>query len=959
MTNTGMFSWKKTDSGFLFQVQSEGSIVPPSQWSKLLLFSGEIPVVVDPLFRSNTEVAPPSITDSGIECSDSFIAMLTEFEVQKLSLPHVSHVRVKISANGLISQPGFTLSYRLLTPEGRPLMGAKISGLFLSLRGKNELLLDPFYSIIKKIDEFNEASPSDRDERFIRWGEIKELLPDESIVDGQLQDITICRADRVTLDVKEHGVFNPLLIKPNSDKDWDIQGQSDVEYAIPKARQAQFEDQFKSWSTTRSNYAIGNGVYVVLPKRVQKVLNVIKDIQTRDSQERLAFVSNPHKVINERLKQDDHPEDLEAIFVETPDFISQRIDTIGIWSPKLCAYVVKREGNWVPDDNERLFFPIDDLLVNFTIDEMKRLLDEVNIALDAEISEIYFEEQRVPISLETKNLLIRMLRPFKKPEGIPDTPLEVIAPILKDNIEDVEFSIIKHQPRPTISRLPHSLKTKSLYQHQEIGVNWLAEHWESGSIGALLADDMGLGKTIQALAFLASVKDLMNKNQYPTKPFLVVAPSGLLKNWRDEASLHIEEDALGETFEAFGTQMRSIRDYSTVERNSILTGSGWVLTTYETLRDKIKYFLSIDWGVTIFDEAQKIKNPVSRVTEMAKSLSSDFTLMLTGTPVENELKDLWCIVDTAQPGLFGSLSHFHNEFVKPAESDPTEARRLKALLVEKSSPPLMLRRLKHDHLDGLPEKYIHEIPRVMPELQALEYENIVRDAQFEKGLAGGVLETIQKIRRASLIAEDFDGNGITDGVVKRSARLSALIEILDDINKKGEKALIFCEVIDVQEYLAGYLQHRYQMQSRPRRINGSVDGNTRKQYVDEFQRGADGEFDVMLLSPKAGGVGLTITAANHVIHLTRWWNPAVEDQSTDRAFRIGQIRDVHVYLPIAIHPKYKEGSFDANLNRLLNKKRHLSYNALMPGTVTSSEIGSLISQNIISSELEEENTDYI
>ncbi|MDF4887215.1 SNF2-related protein, partial [Vibrio parahaemolyticus] len=132
----------------------------------------------------------------------------------------------------------------------------------------------------------------------------------------------------------------------------------------------------------------------------------------------------------------------------------------------------------------------------------------------------------------------------------------------------------------------------------------MAEHWESGSIGALLADDMGLGKTMQALAFLASVKDLMNKNQYPTKPFLVVAPSGLLKNWRDEASLHIEEDALGETFEAYGTQMRSIRDYSTVERNSILTGSGWVLTTYETLRDKIKYFLSIDWGVTIFDEAQ-------------------------------------------------------------------------------------------------------------------------------------------------------------------------------------------------------------------------------------------------------------------------------------------------------------------------------------------------------------------
>ncbi|MDW3048242.1 DEAD/DEAH box helicase [Vibrio sp. Vb1554] len=947
MTRTAQLTWQKTEDAFLFQVKQDGIVLPPCQWSKFNLTADETPVVIDPLFRTSYEYSSPQVTESGILCPDDFIATLTELETQKLCLPPVSHARVKIVAKGLISQPGFQLSYRLMTPEGRPIMGAKISGITLKLRGQTELILDPLYSIITKIDQFNSINISDRDERFVRWGEIKELLPDDSVVDGQLQDITICRADRVTLDIKEHGLFNPLLIKPNPTKDWDIQGQSDVEYAIPKARQTQFEDQFKTWSTTRSNYAIGSGVYVVLPPRVQKVLNVIKDYQTKDSQERLAFVSNPHKIINERLNQEDNPEDLEAIFVETPDFISQRIDTIGVWSPKLCAYVAKREGDWVPDDDERLFFPIDDLLVNFTIDEMKRLLGEVNKALDDEIAEISFEGQRVPVSLETKNLLIKMLKPFDEPEGPPDAPLDVVAPIVKDNIEEVEFEVIKHEARPKLPRLPKALKTKSLYEHQKFGVEWLAEHWESGSIGALLADDMGLGKTMQALAFLASVKELMNNNHYPTKPFLIVAPSGLLKNWRDEASLHIEEDGLGDVFEAFGAQIRDIKGYSVMERNSLLSGSGWILTTYETLRDKIKYFLSIDWGITIFDEAQKIKNPVSRMTEMAKSLSSDFTLMLTGTPVENELKDLWCIVDTAQPGLFGSLSQFHNEYAKPAESDPSEAKRLKSLLVEKSTPPLMLRRLKEDHLEGLPQKFIHQVAKPMPELQAAEYENIVRDAPLKRGMAGGVLETIQKIRRASLIAEEFDGNGITDGVVKRSARLTALIEILDKVHKSGEKALVFCEAIDVQEYLSGYLQHRYQLPSRPHRINGSVDGYTRKQYVDEFQSGADGEFDVMLLSPKAGGVGLTITAANHVIHLTRWWNPAVEDQSTDRAFRIGQKKDVNVYLPMAIHPKYKDGSFDANLNRLLSKKRSLSYNALMPGTITKGEMGDLISQKVV------------
>jgi SNF2 family DNA or RNA helicase len=172
------------------------------------------------------------------------------------------------------------------------------------------------------------------------------------------------------------------------------------------------------------------------------------------------------------------------------------------------------------------------------------------------------------------------------------------------------------------------------------------------------------------------------------------------------------------------------------------------------------------------------------------------------------------------------------------------------------------------------------------------------------------------------------------------------MNILDNVHSKGEKALIFCEAIDVQEYLSGYLQQRYQLPNRPFRINGSVDGYTRKRFVDEFQSVPEGEFDVMLLSPKAGGVGLTVTAANHVIHLTRWWNPAVEDQSTDRAFRIGQKKTVHVYIPLALHPKYKDQSFDANLNRLLHNKRNLSMNALLPGTLSKEDMHSLFSDTL-------------
>ncbi|QJR82164.1 DEAD/DEAH box helicase [Alteromonas pelagimontana] len=946
MTDSADFYWSYDNQVFHFFAEGASQRLHPKEWGRFQLQRDEKAICADPLFRLANSSADIEVSDKGIFCSSATIAELTEIEVKQLGLLNVFDGSVKLSTSGLISSPNFQISYRLLNAQGRPVLGAKVNDIFVKAAGKESLLLDPLFQLTKRIDRFNNTSFDDRDEQFVALGEIKELLPEEAVVDGQLDDITICRADRLTLDVQEHGVFNPLLIKPAAESEWNTQSQSDVEYAVPKVRQKQFEDHFKSWSGVRSNYAVGNNTYVVLPKRIQDVLTVVKDYQTRPAEERLAFVSNPHKVINEALGLDETPEDTEAVFVETPEFVSQRIANIGVWEPKLCAYVVKREGDWVPDDSLRLFFPIEDLLVNFTVEEMKHLLEAVTEALDNEITETTFSGQQVPVSLETKNLLIRMLKPFDDDgPADPYNPKEVLAPVLKDNIEEIDFEIVKRSARPALNRMPEKLKTKTLYDHQKFGVNWLCEHWESGSVGALLADDMGLGKTLQTLAFLTSVKSQMDSKQYTKKPFLVVAPSGLLKNWLDEARIHIQNDGVGEVFEAFGENIRALKTMSVVERNRLLSRSDWILTTYETLRDKIKYFISIDWGVTVFDEAQKIKNPVSRVTEMAKSLSSDFTLMLTGTPVENELKDLWCIVDTAQPGLFGSLSHFHNEYALPAESDPTEAKRLKSLLVDKSHPALMLRRMKEEHISGLPEKVIREVPIEMPALQADEYEKIIKDGQDEAA-KGGMLGVIQKIRRASLVAEEFDGSGITDGVIKRSARLSALIKILDDIHSKGEKALIFCEAIDVQEYLSGYLQQRYQLPTRPFRINGSVDGYTRKRFVDEFQQVSEGEFDIMLLSPKAGGVGLTITAANHVIHLTRWWNPAVEDQSTDRAFRIGQKKTVHVYIPLALHPKYKEQSFDANLNRLLTNKRNLSMNALLPGTLSKEEMHNLFSDTL-------------
>ncbi|MEH6814018.1 MAG: DEAD/DEAH box helicase [Motiliproteus sp.] len=948
MTKKAQLSWIRSDDRFTFSLLSEGLKVPADEWGR---YSVEHPAGranVSCLFRGLDQGSVHRTGDQSLSCDDGFIASLTEVEVMHLGLPTPSQCRLQIKGQGLISQPGFKLVYKLLRSDGRPYMGVKRNGVVLSAGGKESLILDPIYTLLDKIDAYDNSPPADMDERFVRWGEVQELLPQETIVDGQLGNITICRADRITLDVNPSGRFEPVLIRPNTDKDLDIQGQSDVENAIPPAKQREFEKQFSNRQQVRSNYAVGGGTYVVLPQRVVNVLKIVRHYQQQDNDRRRAFIANPYQFINDALQDDSTVvEDLESLFVETPEFISQRIACIGVWEPKLCAYKVDRNGDWLPEDDERLFVPLGDLLVQLSVNEAKALLKMITEALDAEVPAVEFNDQKIPANLEIKNFLIRFLKPFEE-QREEKTPGSVIAPILKDNIEDVEFNVLTSNPRPGLNLEPELLKTKPLYPHQSVGVSWLADQWSAGSLGALLADDMGLGKTLQALTFLAALQESMRAGHYPNKPVLIVAPSGLLKNWIDEEQIHLQRPGLGTLFEAYGPNLRSFAKRSNMERNSIVSQEGWVMTTYETLRDKIKYFISIEWAVVVFDEAQKIKNPSSRNTEMAKSLSSDFTLILTGTPVENELKDLWCLIDTAQPGLFGSLREFHNRYVVPAESDPTEARALKTILIEQTKPPLMMRRMKEDHLEGLPAKHLHDMPIPMPKLQADAYEGIVRDGQLLRATPGGMLKIIQQMRRASLIAEDLDENGINDGVIKRSARLTGLIELLDSISKKKdkEKVLVFVEQLDVQEHLATYLQQRYQLPKRPMTINGKIDGVTRKKYVDIFQTTRNGEFDVMLLSPKAGGVGLTITAANHVIHLSRWWNPAVEDQSTDRVYRIGQEKEVHVYFPMAIHPTYQHRSFDANLNRLLTVKRDLSHNALMSGSASGAEIKELFEDSM-------------
>jgi len=345
----------------------------------------------------------------------------------------------------------------------------------------------------------------------------------------------------------------------------------------------------------------------------------------------------------------------------------------------------------------------------------------------------------------------------------------------------------------------------------------------------------------------------------------------------------------------------------------------------------------VSWGVAVLDEAQKVKNPASLVTEATKAITADFTVALTGTPVENHLSDLWCVTDAVQPGRLGALKDFVNYYLPDGTVDEGRMRELKSLLIEHDPAP-MLRRMKQDHLPGLPEISVHITRSEMPALQAKAYDDVVVAARGAGGDRGAMLKALQHLRSVSLHPlADCDGNH--QAFIDASARLKDTVRILDTVASRGEKALVFVEAVALQGVLAELLQRRYSLAAPPIIVNGSVEGSKRKSRVDTFQ--ASSGFDAMILSPRAAGVGLTIVEANHVIHLSRWWNPAVEDQATDRVYRIGQRRPVHVYTPLAVHPRLQDASFDVRLHELLTRKRDLSRHVLATPMASESDLADL------------------
>lgn len=364
----------------------------------------------------------------------------------------------------------------------------------------------------------------------------------------------------------------------------------------------------------------------------------------------------------------------------------------------------------------------------------------------------------------------------------------------------------------------------------------------------------------------------------------------------------------------------------------------WILTTYTTLTNYQHSLGRIPFSAIVFDEIQNLKNPASLRAQAALFMKADFRIGLTGTPIENTTVDLWAIMEQLAPGALGSLKEFRSQFGTPDETNMS-ALHQRVFVEAKNHPPLAIRRIKDEVARDLPEKTRQLHPRLMPATQVVAYD----DARLKlaQGGLGAALKMLHHIRTVSVHPSFNDRMSDTDFIMS-SGRLAATFDILRRISERRERALVFIEHRLLQYRFIELARAEFEL-NRIDLINGETPIPQRQAVVNRFQRHLehDGGFDLLVLGPKAAGVGLTLTAATHVIHLSRWWNPAVEEQCNDRVHRIGQRRPVNVHVPMSIHPSYRENSFDCLLQSLMQRKRKLASSALWPMGDTDSDVAEL------------------
>ena len=855
------------------------------------------------------------------------IYLLDEEERLLLGVPQPYDKAMRLVGTSMLNSSDFEYKVEFLThvPDGELIVCERGDNIIVNGHDKY-LLSEAQYELLNKIDAFNSTPEEEKttDYNLRCFAEIKPLAEQAGCqLDSYLENENVYVPERIKIEIAR------------DDEGFTIEPSIDIE------ENSTFQKYFDRMHKVQGQYPVQreNG------ERIRVVLN---EIQKEDLSQ-LKNQGGKYKSREEVQKIVEHPtEFFDPNDFDLSELYSDRVIEIGVYKPKFYPFICPYKSCWIAGATiETPQNGTTKVAIN-SKDELEVLKKVIQTAKENKKGIVEYNDTQIDIDdaiflVQTaEKQLNNPSKPVKMKNDEKNAARNVL--IIEENAEELGFAVkertIERGDRYTLFANPFLQEGFTLKDHQKEGIAWLQHLYKSKASGCLMADDMGLGKTLQILYFI----DWHSHKYANHKPYLIVAPISLLENWKNEYERFFMHPRLKINMLTSKNVKRQF-DKNIVEK---MQKMDIILTNYESLRISQLNFCAVEFDVIALDEAQKIKSPGTLVTNAAKALKGNFKIAMTGTPVENSLVDLWCIMDFCVPGLLGNAKAFAAKYQTPLKKEDTDIIALGNEVHDKLGVYFM-RRLKKDAAKDLPEKIEIKEKVQMPSVQKDTYTSVVND--YTNGIEPNMLVTIMHLREVSEHPYLYDAtllNHETDEIVDTSARLGATIKFLDKIKEKKEKVIIFVERKETQKMLQKLCLKRYGIVTKI--INGDTpsiitrytpDKQSRQASIDDFQS-VDG-FNVIIMSPVAAGMGLNVTAANHVIHYSRHWNPAKENQATDRAYRIGQTKDVYVYYPMAVRSDIK--SFDEILDDLLSRKTHLATSTIFPTErveVKQEELGQML-----------------
>lgn len=855
------------------------------------------------------------------------IYLLDEDERILLGVPQPYDKAMRLVGTSMLNLSDFEYKVEFLTyvPDGELIVCERGGNILVKGRDKY-LLNEAQYALLNRVDAFNSTPEEDKttDYNLRCFAEIKALAEQVGCqLDSYLENENVYAPERIKIEIGR-----------------DDEGFT-VEPAVDIEENDKFQTYFDKMRKVQAQYPVqrenGERVRIVLNKEQKENLHYLKE------------QCGKHKTREEIQKIIEQPtEYFDPNAFDLSELYSDRVIEIGVYKPKFYPFICPYKSCWIAGATvETPQNGTTKVTIN-SEEELERLKREIQSAKENKKGIVEYNNTQLDIedAMFLAQTAEKQLKDSSQPAKVEtenDNEARNVL-IIEENAEELGFAvkerIIEKGDKYTLFTDPFLQEGFSLKDHQKEGVAWLQHLYKSKASGCLMADDMGLGKTLQILYFI----DWHSRKYANHKPYLIVAPISLLENWRNEYERFFMQPRMK-------INMLTSKDVTRKFNKSIvdkMQKMDIILTNYESLRISQLNFCAVEFDVVALDEAQKIKSPGTLVTNAAKALKCNFKIAMTGTPVENSLLDLWCIMDFCVPGLLGNAKAFAAQYQNPLKKEDTDIVALGNEVHDKLGVYFM-RRLKKDAAKDLPDKIELKEKVLMPPVQKEIYASVVND--YTSGIQPNMLVTIMHLREVSEHPYLYDStllNHETDEIVDTSARLQATIKFLDEIKKKEEKVIIFVERKETQKMLQKLCLKRYGIITKI--INGDTPSivkrnmpnkQSRQSSIDEFQA-VDG-FNVIIMSPVAAGMGLNVTAANHVIHYSRHWNPAKENQATDRAYRIGQTKDVFVYYPMAVRADIK--SFDETLDDLLSRKTSLATSTIFPTErveVKQEELGQML-----------------